>query len=189
MAFVAAAAFVTDRVEAKGSNKSMSNKGNKGTTSSGTSGFKTGQNTGNKGTTGNGSQGSKTDNKGKGPYGKNFKGKDGKSYQYTHCPSYLEHCCHYGDYCGWSRYCWFDRYGCCGCYCPERCCWYYWYEPYYCYLPCQYMQTYTPVEVAEQVVNVNTNTNVNGTGSTAIPALPDGASAVPAGFMPPAPKQ
>jgi hypothetical protein len=56
--------------------------------------------------------------------------------------------CHFVDYTGhcyrgfnvqfWST-CYFDsRYGCEIYYCPIRLCWYFWYEPWDCYLPCTY---------------------------------------------------
>jgi hypothetical protein len=145
---------------------------------------------GSKGGSASGSKGSHAD-KGKAPHGKSFQGKDGKSYQYTHCPSYLQHFSKHYDCRHWNHYCWYGSYGCCGYYCPIECAWYYWYEPFYCYLPCRYLETYRPVEAApvSQVVNVNTNTNVNTNASAPAgpPAFPTGASAVPAGFTPPLP--
>jgi hypothetical protein len=176
--FVALAALMTGSIEASGP------KGGKG--SGGSQGSKSGPtitNSSTKGTT------STTKSL---PYGKSFQGKDGKTYHYTHCPTNLYNFCHHYDYCHWDHYCWFGSFGCCGYYCPTRCCWFYWYEPFYCYLPVQYLETYRPVEVVpvnQNVnVNVNQNTNVNG-GTTAggPPALPVGATAVPSGYTPPLP--
>jgi hypothetical protein len=119
-------------------------------------------------------------------YGKSFTGMDGRSYQYTHCPSYLRPYCHQYGYGHWSHYCWHGSFGCCGYYCPTTCGWFYWYEPFCCYLPVQYIETYRPVQVAPVSQVVNVNTNVNGNAAPAgPPALPVGASAVPAGFTPP----
>jgi hypothetical protein len=87
--------------------------------------------------------------KGKEPYGKSFRGKDGRNHRYDRCPRGLEHCSRSGDYCGWSQYCWNSNYGCCNYYCPESSSWYYWCEPRCCYLPCNYIQQYPPVEVEE----------------------------------------
>ena len=101
--------------------------------------------------------------------GQTFKTTSGKTIAYQCCPAKLQHCCLGCNYCNWTSFCWFGNLGCRGCFCPVRCCWYYWYEPFCCYLPCTYMETYVPVQVAMNSqppvnVNVNTNTNVNQNG-------------------------
>ena len=142
--------------------------------------------------------------------GQTFKTTSGKTIAYQSCPQHLRSCCYHSSFCNWSNFCWFGNYGCHGCYCPVRCCWYYWYEPYCCYLPCTYIQTYCPVQVVQPVaqttyattpivnVNTNTNTNVNQNGAPVggIPAgvgqvggqspdvLPPGATPVSQGFSP-----
>lgn len=78
------------------------------------------------------------------PYGKSFRGADGCQYQYQPCPLKLAVDCRTASYCNWSHYCSLSN-GSCGCYCPQACCWYYWYEPYCCYLPVSHMQQLPPV--------------------------------------------
>jgi hypothetical protein len=101
-------------------------------------------------------------------------------------PSHLHNQCYFHhDFC-WDHYCYLPRYGCCGYWHPYARCWYYWYQPYCCYLPYSCIETYAPSTTPVVNVNTNTNTNIN------TPALPPGASAVlPAGVNPiiPAPKQ
>ncbi len=93
-------------------------------------------------------------------------------------PGHLHnHCFFQHDFC-WNHHCWFPSFGCCGYWHPHACCWYYWYEPYCCYLPCSYIEMYTPMVVVQQaapvVVNVtNTNTNID---SDVPPMLPPGAA-------------
>jgi hypothetical protein len=76
------------------------------------------------------------------------------------------------SYNSWSQRCWFPQHNCYGYYCPQRACWYYFYQPFNRYLPVQYMSQFAPV----QNQNININTNVN---SNANVALPPGATAVP----------
>ena len=122
--------------------------------------------------------------------GQSFMGKDGKTYKYAQCPSALQQCCKHFGCCHWNHFCWYGSFGCCGYYCPIQCGWYYWYEPFYCYLPVQYIETYRPIQVApaSPVINVNTNTNTNvnqnGAAPAGPPALPPGATQVPEGFTP-----
>ena len=103
-------------------------------------------------------------------------------------------CFFHQDFC-WNHCCWFPSFGCCGYWHPYCHCWYYWYDPYCCYLPYSYIETYRPVAVTETpaVVVNNTNTNVNNNVEAQDPAsLPPGASAtLPSGVNPliPAPKQ
>jgi hypothetical protein len=186
VAIVALSATLTvSSVEAKG-NKGGSSGGSSKSGQTGNSQVLSGKLTGN--------QLGKIGQNGKAPFGKTFTGKDGKSYKYVQCPSNLHHCCKHYDCCHWNHFCWFGSFGCCGYYCPIESCWFYWYEPFYCYLPVRYIEIYRPVQVApvQQIVNVNTNTNVNDINGaapvqTGIPALPPGASDVPAGFTPPIP--
>lgn len=63
---------------------------------------------------------------------------------------------------GWTKHCHFPQYGCRGYYCPEDATWYYWYEPFECYLPVSYMASYPPPS-----------------GGKEGPALPPGATPVP----------
>ena len=122
------------------------------------------------------------------PYGKTFKATNGKSYTYQSCPQHLQHCCKSSSYCGWTHYCSFPRWNCCGCWCPVARCWYYWYEPYCCYLPCSCMDQYPPVQCGDPDTLTpppDDGTNYGGTGtddgSTTDPAppLPQGASLLP----------
>jgi hypothetical protein len=48
------------------------------------------------------------------------------------------------DYRGWTRYCWFPRYGCYGYYSPDDDAWYYWYGPDNRYRPVSDMDSYPP---------------------------------------------
>jgi hypothetical protein len=112
------------------------------------------------------------------PYGQKFLGKNGKSYLYQPCPQHLLHCCRPCNYCDWIYYCWFPDYLCYGYYCPRSCLWYFWYEPFCCYLPCTIMVEYVPVQVAVQVTQT-TSASSEGGGSATMPALPPGATAVP----------
>jgi hypothetical protein len=83
------------------------------------------------------------------PYGKTFMATNGKSYTYQPCPQYLQSCCKPCSYCGWTHYCSFPSWNCCGCWCPVAHCWYYWYEPYCCYLPCSCMNQCPPVQCGD----------------------------------------
>jgi len=116
-------------------------------------------------------------------------------------PSKLfDFCFFHHDFC-YSSYCWLPGFGCCGYWHPYSRCWYYWYEPYCCYLPYTYIEVYRPVVVTEVAaaptsVNVNVNNNNTNTNDNIEPqgptGLPPGASAtLPAGVNPiiPAPKQ
>jgi hypothetical protein len=116
-------------------------------------------------------------------------------------PSKLfDFCFFHNDFC-YSHCCWFPSFGCCGYWHPYARCWYYWYEPYCCYLPYSYIEVYRPIVVTEVAaastnVNVNVNNNNNNTNDNIEPqgptGLPPGASAtLPAGVNPiiPAPKQ
>jgi hypothetical protein len=111
-------------------------------------------------------------------------------------PSYLHNKCFFHhDFC-WDHTCWFPTYHTCGYWHPYTHCWYYYYEPYRCYLPYEYIQTCVPPATTVQpavIVNVtNTNTNVNNVNTDGPPTLPVGAAAVlPTGINPiiPAPKQ
>ncbi len=88
-------------------------------------------------------------------------------------------------YRGWSSYCWLPSYHCYGYFCPEDSCWYYWYAPYNCYIPIQYVRTFAPTPLN---VNVNVNNNVNtNTSAAGFPALPQGAVPVSPGAVPPLP--
>ncbi len=84
-------------------------------------------------------------------------------------------------YRNWSHFCWYPQYGCYCSYCPTACDWFYFYEPMGCYLPISYVRQYPPTTN----VNVNVNNNNNVLGGT--PALPVGATALPAGVTPPLP--
>jgi hypothetical protein len=112
------------------------------------------------------------------PYGQKFLGKNGKNYIYQPCPQHLMHCCKPCHYCNWIYYCWFPDYLCYGYYCPQACVWYFWYEPFCCYLPCTYIVEYVPVQVAVQVSQTTSASSEDG-GSATMPALPPGATAVP----------
>lgn len=79
------------------------------------------------------------------PIGKTFVGQDGRSHVYCRVPSHLQHCYRPHTCVNWARYCWLNRWGCHGYYCATACCWYYWYEPYYCFLPVTCIQTCVPV--------------------------------------------
>jgi hypothetical protein len=110
------------------------------------------------------------------------------------------HCFFHHDFC-WNHTCWFGHHNCCGYWHPHARCWYYWYAPYHCYLPITYFETYQPVAVVQPVavqqaepvvVNVTTTASANAVADEdAEPALPPGASAVPAGVNPaiPAPRE
>lgn len=108
------------------------------------------------------------------------------------------HCFFHFDFC-WNHCCWLPSYNCCGYWHPYQCCWYYYHPTWCCYVPCSYIETYSPVIAVEQtpvIVNVtNTNTNVNNDTPDPLavaPSLPPGAAAtLPAGVNPniPAPKQ
>src|SRR5437868_3695645 len=52
--------------------------------------------------------------------------------------------CYNRSYCGWCNYCWYPTYGCYGYYCPQQCSWFYWYQPWHCYLPTTYLTQYAP---------------------------------------------
>jgi hypothetical protein len=81
------------------------------------------------------------------PYGKSFKGNDGKDHKYQQCPQQLQACSKPFSYCGWSSTCWLPKYGCRGCYCSQDSTWFYWCEPFCCYLPYRCVEQYPPVEV------------------------------------------
>jgi hypothetical protein len=105
-----------------------------------------------------------------------------------------DHCFFHHDFC-WNSYCWLPGFGCCCYWHPYSHCWYYWYEPYRCYLPYSYIEVYRPVvETTPVVVNVNnTNTNTNNNVEAEDPtSLPPGAVAtLPPDINPvvPEPKQ
>jgi hypothetical protein len=112
-----------------------------------------------------------------------------------HLPGHLHnHCFFHHDFC-WNHHCWFPTHGCCGYWHPHARCWYYWYEPYCCYLPYSYIETYAPVmaqQPAPMVVNVNNTATDTEIDPDAPPTLPPGAAAtLPPGVNPiiPAPKQ
>jgi len=88
-------------------------------------------------------------------------------------PVHFHGCCHHHWYTGWSRHCWLGH--CYGHYCPTTCGWYYWYEPFQCYLPVSYLTVYVPTVVAVPTVV---------TPAPATVALPMGATALPANFVP-----
>jgi hypothetical protein len=80
-----------------------------------------------------------------------------------HFEGIKDHCYFGKDNYFWSEHCWNDRFGCETYFCSTRHCWYFWYEPFTCYLPCEYWSTYcepvvevspTVVEVAPPVVEV-----------------------------------
>jgi hypothetical protein len=115
-------------------------------------------------------------------------------------PKHLHHHCYFHhDFC-WNHHCWLPHYGCCGYWHPYAHCWYYWYEPWCCYLPYTYIETYRPVVVVVEqkveqpmvVVNNVTNTDVSDNIEPMDPTmLPPGASpTLPPGVDPtiPAPK-
>jgi hypothetical protein len=102
-----------------------------------------------------------------------FKSFDHKGQHY-HFHTYYRH------YKNWSHYCWFPSHHCYGYFCPTQCCWYYWYAPYNCYLPCSYMTNFAPTPVPTSA-NINVNTNVNNNNS---PGLPTGGAPVPTGTVP-----
>jgi hypothetical protein len=99
--------------------------------------------------------------------------------------------CYGRTYGGFSYRCYFPRYCCYGYYCPTQCCWYYYCAPQQCYLPVEYMNSYAPTPVGFNAnlnanTNTNTNTNVNvnnvlNNSQGGVPALPPGATLVPAG--------
>jgi hypothetical protein len=91
---------------------------------------------------------------GKLPYGKTYKGKDGRSYKYDHCPQKLQHCMKPCSYRNWTKTCWLPKYGCSGYWCAESSNWYYWCEPRCCYLPTTYIEEYPSVEVEDCVEEV-----------------------------------
>lgn len=74
-------------------------------------------------------------------------------------------------YDSWSQQCWFRQHNCRGYYCPQRQCWYYFYQPMNCYLPVQYMDQYAPTAGGP---------GLPGGG----PQLPPGASPLPGGQFP-----
>jgi hypothetical protein len=86
-------------------------------------------------------KGADTGNKG-GSKSKDSTGSSNHKVQYTvkkHCDfkDYHGHC-YTGGFRFWSQ-CYFDaHYGCEIYYCPVRTCWYFWFEPWDCYLPCDY---------------------------------------------------
>jgi hypothetical protein len=66
--------------------------------------------------------------------------------------------CYFGkDIKFWSEHRWSDQFGCYTYFCPTRHCWYFWYEPYACYLPVEYWSTYYEpvVEVSQPAVEVS----------------------------------
>lgn len=47
--------------------------------------------------------------------------------------------CYYGKHCNfWSKSCYNEVYGCYTFWCPRTLCWFYWCQPYGCYLPVDY---------------------------------------------------
>ena len=50
------------------------------------------------------------------------------------------------DFHDWKGYCFFPRYRCYGYYNPTCSTWYYWYQPFNCYLPISDMSIYPPVD-------------------------------------------
>jgi hypothetical protein len=116
------------------------------------------------------------------PYGKTFKATNGKSYTYQSCPQHLQHYCKSWSYCGWTHYCSFPSWNCCGCWCPVARCWYYWYEPYCCYLPCSCMNQYPPVQCCDPDTLMpppDDPTTDGGSTTDLAPLLPPGASLLP----------
>jgi hypothetical protein len=100
----------------------------------------------------------------------------GYNYHFRYYPRY---------YRGWSRYCWFPRYRCYGYYSPTDSCWYYWYAPNNCFVPVQYITTFVPTPVP--VTTTMPVSPVPGPYAPGMPQLPDGASPVPYGSVPPMP--
>lgn len=104
---------------------------------------------------------------------------------YSQC-SYLP--CTYNR---WSNYCWFNQYNCCGYYCPQRCQWFYYYQPRNCFLPVSYMNQYQPApfnfnqnQNLNQNTNINQNININGNPLGGVAGLPVGAVGLPNGVNP-----
>lgn len=97
-----------------------------------------------------------------------------------------QHFCRYSNYRGWSSSCYLPRYNCRCYYCPTACCWYYWYAPFNCYLPYDYIQQYPPIQVTNvnNNTNINVNTNINNSNVGGAPALPPGATPLPQGSAP-----
>src|SRR5262245_5996201 len=87
---------------------------------------KKGGDSGNKGSKSNGSNGSS-----------NHK-MDYKIKEHVEFKDFHGHCYHGREFRFWSNYCFDARYGCEIYYCPIRTCWYFWFEPWDCYLPCDY---------------------------------------------------
>ena len=111
----------------------------------------------------NGSQGNKqqlANKNSKDPMHKDFDKQSSKKHHFEG----IKDRCYFGkDNHFWSEHCWNDKFGCETYFCSTRQCWYYWYEPYTCYLPCEYYSTYCEpvvevcpheVEVAPPVVEV-----------------------------------